>query len=197
MGAAKLALVGAVVALGLGLAFYLKAPRAIEDPAERVPVGIDAAPEPPAAALLPVAPAPALRDATPVDEELQAQEAPAPAAITEGEDAAEYVTVSVPKALWEEIRARADIPKPGVERVLDAKGTFIEGVPHGEWEITYVSGSVGRGPYVFGQKHGRWRFYDASGVEVQRGHFQEGLPAGIWESRDPDGSMRMHSPPVH
>ena len=65
------------------------------------------------------------------------------------------------------------------------RGSYVEGVRHGQWHKHYSKGFFEKGPYVAGKKHGHWieggdDRHPHIGVERSEGWYVEGEKHGLW-----------------
>ncbi len=71
-----------------------------------------------------------------------------------------------------------------------AVGTYVNGKPHGEWELRWSNGRMSKGPYVNGKRHGEWELRGPDGL-MNKGPYVNGKQHGEWEVLWPDGSREI------
>ena len=70
------------------------------------------------------------------------------------------------------------------------RGSFKEGLRHGEWTSFYENGQVkNRGRYLAGQKEGMWSGYYRSGQLFYRGAYKANQKDGPWVSYYEDDTL--------
>ena len=92
-------------------------------------------------------------------------------------------------------QARAARPAGGsVSRSSRRRGTLVNGLPEGPWELLYEGGGpMARGTFDEGLPDGPWSWWDEDGELALIGEFDDGLATGDWRGFHPGGTLALET----